>query len=330
MARIVSGIATSHTPLLTLGAAQWIHRANIDYENPKLNLSDGRLIPYADLLAEVGPRYAGEIDVASLSLKEQACNAELDKLAAALAEANPDAVVIIGDDQAELFNGANQPAFAIYHGAIAHTIDKLQDPATPDWLRTVRRGYMLDRVHELKCAPELALQLITGLIDEDIDVAACDRVENPLKQGFGHAYGFVVKRLFGDRQIPIVPVLLNTYFGPNVPSARRCHDIGRAIRRVVESWPDDLRVTVVASGGLSHFVVDEPLDRKILAALENRDADFLRNLPRGALNSGSSEILNWVTAAGALEGLQVRSCEYLPLRRTPAGTGVGAGFVTWF
>lgn len=78
-------------------------------------------------------------------------------------------------------------------------------------------------------------------------MAACDRVENPLKQGFGHAYGFVVKRLFGDRQTPIVPVLLNTYFGPNVPSARRCYDIGRTIRRVVEALAGDLRVTVVAS-----------------------------------------------------------------------------------
>ncbi|WP_454754464.1 hypothetical protein [Cupriavidus necator] len=87
--------------------------------------------------------------------------------------------------------------------------------------------------------------------------------------------------------------------------------------------PDDPRVTVVASRGLSHFVVDEPLHREIVAALECRDAAFLRSLPRAALNSASSETLNWVTAAGALEGLHVRNCTYLPLRHTPAGTGVG-------
>jgi len=330
MAKIVSGIATSHTPLLTLGAAQWIHRANIDYENKALNLSDGRLMPYAQLLAEIGPRYEHEIDVASLAVKEQQCNAALDRLADALAQANPDVVIIIGDDQAELFGPANQPAFAIYHGETAYTLDKLQDPATPDWLRTVRRGYMLDQVRELACAPELALGLIRGLIDQDIDVTACAHVEDPLKAGFGHAYGFVVKRLFGGRKIPIVPVLLNTYFGPNVPTARRCYDVGVAIRRVVEAMPGNERIAVVASGGLSHFVVDEPLDRQILAAMADKQPSFLRELPRGALLSGSSEILNWVMAAGALEELQVRSCEYFPLRRTPAGTGVGAGFVTWF
>lgn len=41
-------------------------------------------------------------------------------------------------------------------------------------------------------------------------------MENPLKQAFGHAR-FVVTRLFGDRQIQVVPVLPATCFGPNVP-----------------------------------------------------------------------------------------------------------------
>ncbi|MGF6546533.1 extradiol ring-cleavage dioxygenase [Paraburkholderia youngii] len=329
MAKIVAGVATSHTPLLTLGAAQWIHRANVDYENPELNTSDGRLMTYSQLLTEVGPRYENEVDVPTLAKKEQQCNDALDKLAAFVAQVKPDVAIIIGDDQAELFNSANQPAFAIYHGQTAYTIDKLQEPTTPDWLRTVRKGYMLDQVHGLPCDPQMALTLIKGLIDEEVDVAASDHVEDPLDKGFGHAYGFVVKRLFAGLPIPIVPVLLNTYFSPNVPSSRRCHNVGRAIRRVVEAIPGDQRVMVIASGGLSHFVVDEPLDRQIIAAFENKDADFLQSIPRGALNSGSSEILNWVTAAGALEHLNVQSAEYFPLRRTPAGTGVGAGFVTW-
>jgi hypothetical protein len=51
--------------------------------------------------------------------------------------------------------------------------------------------------------------------------------------------------------------------------------------------------------------------------------------PRPALNSGSSEILNWILVAGALDDFAVRSVRYLPLFRTPAGTGVGAAFVVW-
>jgi hypothetical protein len=63
--------------------------------------------------------------------------------------------------------------------------------------------------------------------------------------------------------------------------------------------------------------------------MQTRDARWLSSLPRGALNSGSSEILNWVLAAGALESLELTWSDYQPLYRTPAGTGVGAGFAIW-
>lgn len=84
-------------------------------------------------------------------------------------------------------------------------------------------------------------------------------------------------------------------------------------------------MTVVASRGWSHVVVDEPLHREIVPALECGDAAVLRSLSRAALNSASSETLNRVTAAGGLEGLQVRNCTYAPLRRTPAGRSVARG-----
>jgi hypothetical protein len=329
MARVVSGLAVSHSPLLVLGAEQWIHRALVDYQNPKLTLSDGRSLSYPQLLAEVGPRYEDDIRLEALQAKEAACNAELDRLAAHLEQVAPDVVVIVGDDQAELFNGANQPAIAIYHGDRALTIDKLQNPATPDWERTLRRAYMQDQVRELVTEPAFARRLLEGLIEEEIDIAACDRVEEPLKKGVGHAYGFIVKRLLKERPIPIVPVLLNTFFPPNVPTATRCFDIGQAMRRVIEAMPGNQRVTVVASGGLSHFVVDEDLDRSVLNAIQSKNHAALRALPRKSLLTGSSEILNWVMVAGVVEDLPVQSVKYLPLRRTPAGTGVGAGFVTW-
>ena len=54
----------------------------------------------------------------------------------------------------------------------------------------------------------------------------------------------------------------------------------------------------MASGGLSHFVVDEELDRRVMCALETGDAATLRAIPRPALKSGSSEILNWVLGTG--------------------------------
>jgi 3-O-methylgallate 3,4-dioxygenase len=131
------------------------------------------------------------------------------------------------------------------------------------------------------------------------------------------------------KPIPIVPVFLNTYFPPNQPSPRRCYKLGQAVRKSVEAFPGDARVGVLASGGLSHFLVDEELDRAILKALADKDRAFLQTLPRHKLHAGSSEILNWVAVAGAAEGIDLDWFEYVPGYRTPAGTGTGMSFATW-
>jgi aromatic ring-opening dioxygenase LigB subunit len=89
------------------------------------------------------------------------------------------------------------------------------------------------------------------------------------------------------------------------------------------------RVAVVASGGLSHFVVDEELDRRVLDILSKRDVEAVAGLPREFLESGSSEIRNWIAAAGALERLEMRLVDYVPSYRSEAGTGVGMAFAVW-
>lgn len=329
MANIVLGIGTSHTPLLTLTAEQWQHRAAADYANKELNMSDGRLLTYAQVLAELGPRAANVISPEILNAKERACSDALDRLGEELEKAAPDVVIIVGDDQRELFTAANQPAMAIFHGEEIITSDKYGDEESADWVKDMGRGYMMDEAHVVPGSPALALEIIRGLMDENFDIATCSRVDDPKKAAFGHAYGFIIKRLFRGRTIPVVPVLLNTYYGPNVPTAARCHDLGQALRRVVEASPSKLRVAMVASGGLSHFVVDEVLDKVVTDALASGNHEALRAISRGALNSGSSEILNWIVVAGAVQTLPLRWQEYQPLYRTPAGTGVGAGFAVW-
>jgi hypothetical protein len=329
MAHIVLGIGSSHTPLLTLTAEQWQHRAAADYANKELNMSDGRLLSYEQVLAELGPRAADVISPGILNAKERACSDALDRLGDELEKAAPDLVIIVGDDQRELFTAANQPAIAIFHGEEIITSDKYGDEEIADWVKDMGRGYMMDDAHVLPGSPAFALELIKGLMDENFDIATCSRVDDPKKGAFGHAYGFIVKRLFRGRTIPVVPVLLNTYYGPNVPTAARCHDLGRALRRVVEASAQPLRVAIIASGGLSHFIVDEELDKVVTDALASGNHDALRALPRGALNSGSSEILNWIVVAGAAQSLPLRWQEYQPLFRTPAGTGVGAAFAVW-
>jgi hypothetical protein len=133
----------------------------------------------------------------------------------------------------------------------------------------------------------------------------------------------------GDRIVPIVPVLLNTYYPPNQPTPARCYRLGQAIRQAVEAWAPNRRVGIVASGGLSHFFVDEALDRRVLELLAKKDADGIAALPTAALESGSSEIRNWVAAAGALEHLDMELVDYVPCYRSEAGTGVGMAFAVW-
>ena len=86
---------------------------------------------------------------------------------------------------------------------------------------------------------------------------------------------------------------------------------------------------MIASGGLSHFVIDTELDRRVLDGLAKSDRETLTTLPTSKLQSGSSEILNWVAAGGALEGLRMELVDYVPGYRSEAGTGVGMAFAKW-
>jgi len=90
-------------------------------------------------------------------------------------------------------------------------------------------------------------------------------------------------------------------------------------------------VAIVASGGLSHFVVDEELDRMVLGALEKKDAATLKSVPRERLYSAASETLNWIALGGAMQktDLTFELLDYVPVYRTPAATGGGWAFAQW-
>lgn len=329
MAKIVFSMAASHTPMLTLEGKRWSERAADDMRNKALNLSDGRYVSYDELALENGAPYGAVATEAKFLEIEAAAQKALDHMADQLERAAPDVVVIVGDDQAELFSLSNMPSISIYYGEEILTHKRHIGPQTPSWVGAVMKGYAMDDVYSFPGCPDFALEMIHGLIESDVDIGASAKVDDPLKAGFGHAYGFIIDRLFKGRRIPVLPVLLNTYYPPNAPTARRAYDIGEKLARLISSSKQDLRVAVAASGGLSHFVVDEKLDRKVLAAIKADDAETLRGLTRGELNSGSSEILNWVMVAAMSQGLKNDWAEYYPGYRTPAGTGTGIGFATW-
>lgn len=329
MAQIVLALAASHTPMLTLEGKRWHERAADDLKNQSLNLSDGRFVSYDQLAKENGAPYAAIATEARFLEIEAAAQKALDHMADRLEAAAPDVVVIVGDDQAELFSLSNMPAISVFYGAEILTHQRHIKPTTPAWVETVMKGYAMDEVHSFPGCPDLAHELIEGLIDDDVDVGAAAKVDDPHRAGFGHAYGFIIERLFKGKIIPVLPVLLNTYYPPNAPTARRAYTIGQKISKILARSKSTARVAAIASGGLSHFVVDEKLDRKVLEAIKSSDSGTLKALTRGELNSGSSEILNWVMVAGMSEGLKNDWAEYYPGYRTPAGTGTGIGFASW-
>jgi 3-O-methylgallate 3,4-dioxygenase len=238
-----------------------------------------------------------------------------------------DALIVIGDDHKEIYQDDNLPSFVVYRGETIRNVP-LNGFSGPDWARRATARYYEEK--EPRAYPVesgLALHLVTSLVDREFDPVSSDAL--PDGKGEGHAFAFVRKRLMEDETLPVVPVFINTYFPPNQPTPRRCYKLGQAIREAVESYPGDARIGIVGSGGLSHFVVDEDLDRGVLDACARKDADALQSLPRTKLNSGSSEIRMWICVAGAAEDLDFTWSRYVPGYRTPAGSGTGLGFALW-
>ncbi len=326
MARIVLGIGTSHTPMLNAPVEDWPRFIERDRLRAHLD-KHGRAVSYDQLVQLAGPDMAAQLRPEVMAERHRGAAASLARLGKVLVEAKLDVMVILGDDQKELYQDNNMPSILVYRGKSIRNVPQASHPG-PDWAARASARYFEDReAMEYPVDAELANHLINSLVDAEFDVACADSI--PPGQGEGHAFGFVHNRLGKSLKIPAVPVFLNTYYPPNQPTPRRCYRLGQAIRAAVEAFPKDLRVGVVASGGLSHFTVDEELDGQIVRALRSKDADALASLPRAKLNAGSSEIRNWISLAAAVEHLTLECIDYFPAYRTPAGTGTGLCFANW-
>ena len=317
MARIILGLGTSHSPQLSIPAAQWSLLRKKDEDDPRLD--------YQGLLRRAKPDIEQELPGHKIRARYDACQKALGILGAVLKQARPDIVVIFGDDQHEQFHDDNMPTFAVYHGKSLPLVQHSgRNPAA--WKEAEERGWA-ETAGSYTAGADLADHLIESLVDDEFDVARCNRLREEI--GVGHAFAFLYRRLWPGGTVPIVPVMVNTYYPPNQATPKRCYALGQAVRRAIESWNSDLRVAVMASGGLSHMVIDEELDRATLDALANRDREKLWSLPRQKLRGGTSEILNWVALAGVVEPMQMKLVEYVPGYRSPAATGCGMAFAYW-
>ena len=328
MAELVLGVGTSHSPMVSLDGDDWLVWGERDHDHPMLYTRDGRNVTYREQLAAVGDT------MAALASPER-CREGADRVAAAMArlqqviaEAALDAVVIIGDDQDEHLLSDNLPPFLVYWGE--HITNDAVDPASgaPPIVQRFQPGYKEpDRPVEYPVAVDLARHLIATAYDADFDVATSDRLPQP-DRGMGHAFGFPLRRLLPGG-VAIVPVMINTYNPPSQPRASRCRAFGEMVRTAIDSFEPDLRVGVLASGGLSHFLVLEDLDREVLDAFDRDDLDAVCAIPEATYVAGTSEIKNWIAAAAACHGHPFELVDYVPGYRTPAASGTGLAFALW-
>ena len=332
MAKIVIGLGTSHTPMLLAADETLLRFAETD-ANIKHRDKDGRPDHLCRASGTRRPQNGGDGGAGRIGgPAEQGPRSHRPSETNARARPNLDTLIVMGDDQDESYLEDCRPAFAVYYGETILNSNEQHEfyrQHFPEWYVKNRQAFFEDdKPRSYPVDAKLALHLIDWLMDHGFDPASSKTLRKG--EGEGHAVAYVHRRVMdAEKPIPVVPVFLNTYFAPNQPRPKRCYELGRAIREAVETFPADMRVGIIASGGLSHFLVDEDFDRAILKACADKDAKFLQNLPRNKLNAGSSEILNWVGIAAACEHLDLNWFEYVPGYRTPAGTGTGLSFASW-
>ena len=325
MAEVVLALASSHSPMLGSPVEDFLKHADKDKASRHHLDRSGSDVTYEELLAKADPSIAAELAPDIIEARVADCQAGVDRLAEALAAVKPDVVVIIGDDQKEQFLEDNLPAMLIYSGAtVDNDVLPLPETAPAYWKKARSQFHEPVARKTYPVATGLARHMTESLVAAGFDLSHSEKLPRPI--GEGHAYGFVHQRLMRGNIAPIVPVVLNTYYPPNQPTPKRCFALGQALANAVRSWPEDIRVAFVASGGLSHFTVNEELDRTVMEGFLAADGAKLGAIPRALLNSGNSEIRNWVAVAGAAHGLSPDWHDYVPCYRTPAGTGCGMGF----
>jgi 2,3-dihydroxyphenylpropionate 1,2-dioxygenase len=267
----------------------------------------------------------------------------------ALAEAEPDVVVVIGSNH---FRGMFLDLMPAYTVGVSEVLGA-GEAGTP-------KG-------ELPVDTDLARQIVDGFFRDGFDPAFS------LRLTVDHGITHMLQYLLPDPSIPMVPIVINA-FAPPLPSLRRCHDLGTSLGNTLRADGESKRVAVLASGGLSHhlpwpkwfntftdddrFLVEAWLNgrsswseyegrrREIILAAEahiNEEFDhwFLHLLESGDLSelvdqtseqieeragNGAQEIRSWVAMVSALEAdgsaIAAETLAYAAVPSWMAGMGV--------
>ncbi len=323
MAHICSVIATSHSPFL-FKPQEWWNQVRDARPRTVVNPVDSD---------------------ADNALKLGRTRTAMSRLREVFQRAKPDVAVVFGDDQEEQFGLRNLPAFAIYAGGDFEGYRELAYAGVPGSRQLLPR--IAENWTRVPARPDLARAVLHEMLRSGFDPAFMLALPNET-HGMGHAFMRPIGNLTAGRfDVPVLPVMVNCFYAPQ-PTAVRCVAAARTIAKAIESWPADIRVAVVGSGGLWHTpgaqdaYIDEEFDRAILEGLQEGDADrmaeyFDRWRPRaelehlrcyesfsggtgmaGGIGSGAGETRNWIMAA-AIADRRGEVVDYVPVYASPCG-----------
>ncbi|MET3180727.1 gallate dioxygenase [Variovorax sp. NFACC27] len=222
-----------------------------------------------------------------------------------LAEKKPDALFFIYNDHVSSFFFDHYSAFSLGVGERHEVADE---------------GGGARDLPALAGHPALARHIGRSLVADEFDMSffqdrALDHgVFSPLSLLCPHKPAW---------PIPVIPLQVGVLQSP-VPSARRCYRLGQALRRAIESYPDDIKVAIVATGGLSHQVHGERAgfnntawDAQFLELIEN-DPVRLTEMTQAELATlggmEGAEVIMWLVMRGALSSnvRKTHQSYYLP------------------
>jgi len=229
-----------------------------------------------------------------------------------MAENTPDVVFLIYNDHATAFSLDIIPTFAI---------------GCADEFQPADEGWGPRPVPVVKGHPELASHITQAVIQSDFDLTIVNRMD------VDHGLTVPLSLLFGQPSAwpcKVIPFAVNVVQFPP-PSGNRCYQLGRAIRRAIDSFDADLKVQIWGTGGMSHQLqgpraglINKEFDTQFLDKLVS-DPESLTRIPHvqyiREAGSEGIELVMWLIMRGALDA-QVREVYrfyHVPASNTAVG-----------
>jgi protocatechuate 4,5-dioxygenase, beta chain len=238
--------------------------------------------------------------------------AKLEPLRTWVAGLAPDVCIVIYNDHANAFSLQIIPTFAIGVG---------------DHFQPADEGFGRRPVPPVEGDPSLAWHLAESLILDEFDMTIVNEME------VDHGLTVPMSVLFGQTErwpCRVVPVCVNVVQYPP-PTGKRCFDLGRALRRAVESYPGAERVLIVGTGGMSHQLqgqragmLNPEFDARFMDLLVERPDDAAAISHVEYLREAGSEgieLVMWLVMRGAMteQVHEVYRATHLPTSNTHNG-----------